>query len=60
MALYPPCKHILPAMLTILPESKGNIVSIEGNIYSMPRKRAIQFYYSYRTLCIILLSNDRG
>ena len=38
---------------------EGNIVSIEGNIF--PRKRAIQYYYySYRALCVILLSNDRG
>ena len=32
-------------------------------IYScIPRKRAIQYYYYYlyRALCVILLSNDRG
>ena len=32
-------------------------------IYScIPRKRAIRYYYyySYRALCVILLSNDRG
>ena len=42
-------------------EDEGNIVSIEGNIF-FPRKRAIQYYcyYSYRALCVILLSNDRG
>ena len=45
-------------------EDKGNIVSIEGNIFCIPRKRAIQYYYyySYMALCVILLhvSNDRG
>ena len=44
-------------------EDEGNIVSIEGNIFLYPRKRAIQYYYyyySYRALCVILLSNDRG
>ena len=40
----------------------GNIVSIEGNIFLYPpKKRAIQYYYySYRAMCVILLSNDRG
>ena len=39
-------------------EDEGNIVSIEGNIFVCPRKRAIQYYYyySYRALCVILLS----
>ena len=46
-------------------EDEGNIVSIDSRaIYScIPRKRAIQYYnyyYSYRALCVILLSNDRG
>ena len=44
-------------------EDEGNIVSIEGNIFCIPRKRAIQYYYyyySYMALCVILLSNDRG
>ena len=43
-------------------EDKGNIVSIEGNIFLYPpKKRAIQYYYhSHRALCVILLSNDRG
>ena len=42
-------------------EDEGNIVSIEGNIFCIPRKRAIQYYYySYMTLCVILLSNDLG
>ena len=44
-------------------EDEGNIVSIEGNIFLYPPKRAIQYYvyyYSYRALCVILLSNDRG
>ena len=43
-------------------EDEGNIVSIEGNIFLVsPNKRAIQYYYySYRALCVILLSNDRG
>ena len=42
-------------------EDEGNIVSIEGNIFLYPRKRAIHYYYySYRALCVILLSNDRG
>ena len=43
-------------------ENKGNIVSIEGNIFLYPPKRAIQYYhyYSYRALCAILLSNDHG
>ena len=42
-------------------EDEGNIVSIEGNIFLYP-ERAIQYYYyySYRALCVILLSNDRG
>ena len=37
-------------------EDEGNIISIEGNIYScIPRKIAIQYYYyySYRALCVI-------
>ena len=44
-------------------EDEGNIVSIEGNIFLYILKRAIQYYYyhySYRALCVILLSNDRG
>ena len=43
-------------------EDEGNIVSIEGNIFLYPPKKAIQYYYyySYRALCVILLSNDRG
>ena len=43
-------------------EEEGNIDSIEGNIFLYPRKIAIQYYYyySYRALCVILLSNDRG
>ena len=44
-------------------EDEGNIVSIEGNIFLYPpKKKAIQcyYYYSYRALCVILLSNDRG
>ena len=41
-------------------EDEGNIVSIEGNTFLYPRKRAIQYYhyYSYRALCVILLSYD--
>ena len=36
----------------------NNIVSIEGNIFIYPQKRAIQYhyYYLYRALCVILLS----
>ena len=45
-------------------EDEGNIVSIEGDIFLYPPKKAIQYYYyyyySYRALCVILLSNDRG
>ena len=44
-------------------EDKGNIVSIDGNIFLYSPKRAIlyyHYYYSYRALCVILLSNDRG
>ena len=43
-------------------KDEGYIVSIEGNIFLYPRKRTIQYYYcySYRALCVILLSNDRG
>ena len=43
-----------------------NIAQVEDliswAIYScIPRKTAIQYdYYSYRALCVILLSNDRG
>ena len=41
-------------------EAEVNIVSIEGNIFLYPRKRAIQYYYySYRALCVILLFYDR-
>ena len=40
-------------------EDESNIVSIKGNIFLYPRKRAIQYYYySYRALCVILLSYD--
>ena len=57
-------KNILPEMLTILPESKTRVILLASRaIYScIPRKRAIQYYYyySYRALCVILLSNDRG
>ena len=43
-------------------EDEGNIVSIEGDIFLYPPKKAIQYYYYYsnRALCVILLSNDRG
>ena len=44
-------------------EDEGNIVIASRTIYScIPRKRAIQYYYyySYRALCVILLSNDCG
>ena len=43
-------------------EDEGNIDSIEGNTFLYPLKKAIQhyYYYSYRALCVILLSNDRG
>ena len=41
-------------------EDEGNIVGIEGNIFLYHRKRDIQYYYSYRALCVILLYNDRG
>ena len=43
-------------------EDEGNIVSIEGNIFLYSPKRAIKYYYyySYRALCVILQSNDRG
>ena len=43
-------------------EDECNIVNIEGNIFLYPPIRAIQYYYyySYRALCVILLSNDRG
>ena len=36
-------------------EDEGNIVSIEGNIFSIPQKRAIQYYYyySYRALSVM-------
>ena len=54
----------LPEMLTILPESKTRVILLASRaIYScIPQKRAIQYYYyySYRALCVILLSNDRG
>ena len=57
-------KNILPEMLTILPESKTRLILLASRaIYScIPRKRAIQYYYyySYRALYVILLSNDRG
>ena len=56
-------KNILPEMLTILPESKTRVILLASRaIYScIPRKRAIQYYYySYRALCVILLSSDRG
>ena len=57
-------KNILPEMLTILPESMTRVILLASRaIYScIPRKRAIQYYhyYSYRALCVILLSNDRG
>ena len=38
----------------------NNIARVEDSC--IPRKRAIQYYYyySYRALCVILLSNDRG
>ena len=55
-------KNILPEMLTILPESKTRVILLASRaIYScIPRKRAIQYYYySFRALCVILLSNDR-
>ena len=36
---------------------EGNIVSIEGNIFLCPPKRAIKYYYYlYRALCAILRS----
>ena len=43
-------------------EDEGNIVSIEAIYSCIPRKRAIQYYYyySYRALCVILLSNECG
>ena len=43
-------------------DDEGNIVSNEGDIFLYPPKNAIQYYYyySYRALCVILLSNDRG
>ena len=43
-------------------ENKGYIVSIEGNIFLYPPKKSIQYYYhySYRVLCVILLSYDHG
>ena len=57
-------KNILPEMLTILPESKTRVILLASRaIYScIPRKRAIQYYYYYlyRALCVILLSNDHG
>ena len=41
-------------------EDESNIVSIDGIYILVSRKRAIQYYhYSYRALCVILLSNDR-
>ena len=50
--------------VTILPESKTRVILLASRaIYScIPGKRAIQYYYyySYRALCVILLSNDRG
>ena len=59
-----PLKNILPEMLTILPESKTRVILLASRaIYScIPRKRVIQYYYyySYRALCVNLLSNDRG
>ena len=43
---------------------KDNVILLASRaIYScIPRKRVIQYnyYYSYRALCVILLSNDRG
>ena len=45
-------------------EDERNIVSIEGNIFFYTPKKSHPFqyyyYYSYRALCVILLSNDRG
>ena len=43
-------------------EDEGNIVGSRAIYSCIPRKRAIQYYhyYSYRALCVILLSNDRG
>ena len=43
-------------------EDEGNIVSIEGNIFLYPLKKShpILLLYSFRALCVILLSNNRG
>ena len=43
-------------------EDEGNVVSIEGICSCILRKRATQYnyYYPYRALCVVLLSNDRG
>ena len=63
MALRGIQEYIARDVINIAPvEDEGNIVSIEGNIFLYPPKRAIQYYYyySYRALCVILLSNDRG
>ena len=55
--------YILPEMLTILPESKTRVILLASRAiyYCIPRKRPIHYYYySYRALCVILLSNDHG
>ena len=53
---------ILPEMLTILPESKTMAILLASRaMYSCIPLKAIQYYYnyySYRTLCVILLSYD--
>ena len=59
-------KNISPEMLIILPESKTRVILLALRaIYScIPRKRVIEYYYhymySYRALCVILLSYDHG
>ena len=39
----------------------GNIVNISGNIFLYPPQgHPISYNYSYRALCVILLSNNHG
>ena len=43
-------------------EDEGKLLASRAIYSCIPRKRAIQYYYyySYRALCVIILSNDRG
>ena len=64
MALRGIQEYIARDVNNIVIESKTRVLLLASRaIYScIARKRAIQYYhyYSYRALCVILLSNDRG